>query len=423
MSLTIKPHWEFMRDGSPEEKASFAALELSCGEMHLVECIDPISEALRDRPLLSAYHLAEWLVANWWRIFFEFGKASSDWQFSHKMTSIGGGYVWPNLTISSDGIRLLLRAEPSSASASYRYISNGECAIPVDQAEQALGSFIESVVARLDAQGVPETNLHVAWRELARERGRDAFSKWRKVEAALGHDIDDATPSQVEPLLSLGKVFGLPAVLEMIAQGSEQATMPSLERLRVMLDREGAVICTNFPPDRNGKLSFDKQKLPWAAGEELAKSIRKKMKNPDEKISSKQLALLMGFSDDKLRRKGEATITFSLREDGNTKAVLKGVPHEVSRRFELSRLLGDMLAFPGKGHFVTSAYTFRQQLQRAFAAEFLSPYGAVREYLGGDLSAEKQEKAAEHFHVSPMTIATQLVNNGALHRDALKAFA
>ena len=56
-------------------------------------------------------------------------------------------------------------------------------------------------------------------------------------------------------------------------------------------------------------------------------------------------------------------------------------------------------------------------MQRAFAAELLSPFAAVEDMLGRDYSEEKQNEVAEHFAVSPMTIQTQLVNHRSIDRD------
>ena len=65
----------------------------------------------------------------------------------------------------------------------------------------------------------------------------------------------------------------------------------------------------------------------------------------------------------------------------------------------------------------TRAYSYRQKMQRAFAAELLSPFASVAEMLRGDYSEESQNAVAEHFTVSPMTIRTQLVNHRCIDRE------
>ena len=94
---------------------------------------------------------------------------------------------------------------------------------------------------------------------------------------------------------------------------------------------------------------------------------------------------------------------------------------ETGRRFELARLLGDRLAGNADGRLfpATLAYTYRQKLQRAFAAELLCPFEALEDMLRGDYSAESIEDAAEYFIVSERAVRTLLVNHGRLDRDEL----
>ncbi len=58
-------------------------------------------------------------------------------------------------------------------------------------------------------------------------------------------------------------------------------------------------------------------------------------------------------------------------------------------------------------------------MQRAFAAELLSPFNTVDAMLDGDYSAEAQSDIAAHFGVSDLTIRTLLVNHSRIERDEL----
>lgn len=91
------------------------------------------------------------------------------------------------------------------------------------------------------------------------------------------------------------------------------------------------------------------------------------------------------------------------------------------RRFELARLLGDRIASGLNEHMipVTRAHTYRQKLQRAFAAELLCPFKALETFLDGDYSEQACEDAAQHFKVSERAVWTLLVNNDRLERNAL----
>jgi hypothetical protein len=96
---------------------------------------------------------------------------------------------------------------------------------------------------------------------------------------------------------------------------------------------------------------------------------------------------------------------------------------KTGRRFELARILGDQIAGATEGRLwpVTRAFTYRQKVQRAFAAELLSPFDVVDAMLDGDYSDEQQQEVAEHFEVSPLTIRTLLVNHRRIERDDIEA--
>ena len=92
---------------------------------------------------------------------------------------------------------------------------------------------------------------------------------------------------------------------------------------------------------------------------------------------------------------------------------------ETSQRFELSRLLCDALLHKPSARewLVASDYkTARQKTQRAFAAEFLCPIEALDDFLGGDFTETKREKAADYFKVSGQAIEYLLLNNGMIEQ-------
>src|SRR5207249_11948004 len=97
-------------------------------------------------------------------------------------------------------------------------------------------------------------------------------------------------------------------------------------------------------------------------------------------------------------------------------------PSSTSRRFAASRLLGDYLGFANQERLLpaTHAKTARQKFQRSFAQEFLCPIDALLEKIQTTQPNEDDiSEAATHFHVSPLTIRTTLVNHGQLEREAL----
>ncbi len=114
-------------------------------------------------------------------------------------------------------------------------------------------------------------------------------------------------------------------------------------------------------------------------------------------------------------------ISFALDRRDSRSYVSLRPSRETGRRFDLARLIGDRVFCSQMYDYTepllpaTRAYSYRQKLQRAFAAELLSPFTCVDDMMEGDYdSEEKQNEVANYFNVSPWTIRTQLLNNGRI---------
>jgi len=97
-------------------------------------------------------------------------------------------------------------------------------------------------------------------------------------------------------------------------------------------------------------------------------------------------------------------------------------PRQTTRRFAVSRLIGDSLHFNNDERLrpATKSKTSRQKFQRAFAQAFLCPIDALMDKVKTEEPDEDDiAKAAEYFNVSPLMIRTTLVNKGKLERETL----
>ena len=75
-------------------------------------------------------------------------------------------------------------------------------------------SFINHVLARLQAQEAGETDLSRLWREVTTERQDPKEHAWRKLEARLGFDADEVPEQIMHDLLSMCDQAGQDAVDE-----------------------------------------------------------------------------------------------------------------------------------------------------------------------------------------------------------------
>jgi hypothetical protein len=107
------------------------------------------------------------------------------------MSSIGGGYVWPNVTIESDGEQIMVDAQPTQFDRGelLRYITQIKAALPAAGFEGAVDDFVELVCGKFVVDKIADSNLENSWSDLLSER--------RNPEARLaGNDISGATSAE-----------------------------------------------------------------------------------------------------------------------------------------------------------------------------------------------------------------------------------
>lgn len=425
--LNITADWEHLGEGSAEERACFASVEIRYDGFSLTEGHDGYVNRVRTAPLLSAYHLAEWVAWNWWRLRWEPRSNIPSWAYAHRLATVGEGYVWPNITIFSDGQRVALISRPTAerAASKFRYLGYS---LPVivsgEQFEDAIGIFIEQVRGQLRAEGIHETDLDINWDEVKEERRDQDASMRRKFEALLGYDPDEAPGSSIERLVRDAAEVGLPAMNEVAAdhpQGGEIITTDILAKLAHDLGFESA------PKDIVQLRADNSRPKPgsvpaWRLGAIAAKALRDQEQLGETLITDDKLAQLAAVQtctiDD---RRSSPNISFALDQNVGSGRVVLRSKWKTGRRFDLARLIGDRLVrgTAGRLYPATRAYTYQQKVQRSFAAELLSPFEAVNEMLGGDYSVEKRQDVADYFQVSEITIRTLLVNHRLLEREEL----
>lgn len=427
-SLVISADWETLAEGSPEERACFAALGIAFNDLWLTEGRDKFVNRIRQAPFLSGYHLAEWIVWNWWRLRWEPKSASTsqsdEWLFAHSLATIGAGYAWPNITIFSDGERVALIAKPTSDASSFRYISDFAAFVSASEWESVADSFVSQVIGQLDAEGIQDSNLQVLWNDLSQERLDPGQVRRRKLEALLGKEPDEASSALIEQIIADAKVLGEDAANEVAAESGARGRAHTAEELQLLARSRGV---DASPRDAiqlaSGSGLPQIGKAPaWLLGQKAAQAVRERAKLHSDPLSNTKLAELAGVLDRALLDNGlRGDFAFALDQTHNASRVVLRSKWETGRRFELARLLGDrILAGPGGKLFpATSTRTYRQQMQRSFAAELLCPYEALEDVLGSDLSDDAILDAAEEFNVSERTVRTLLVNHGRLPREEI----
>jgi hypothetical protein len=424
LDIALAP--ERLDEGSPEESACFGLFTMRADSLSLTEGFDAFINGYRPGPLVSGYHVAEWFAWNWWRLRWEPRAASRDWWRAHKMSSIGAGYVWPNLTIFSDGLRTALISDPSSRpdAKPFRYVGAIPRVVPSSLFEEAVDAFIPQILGRLPDAGIGETNLDRVWRDVLEERSNPDTALRRKFEALLGCDADEADEAEVERLIADAEALGEGAMNEVAADYPHGGELLTADALRDIASHHGFDTSprdvVRLAPRTAPRRSAD---VPaWRLGGAAARALREQQNLGFGPIGNDTLGRLSGVQAQMLtERSSGPSISFALDTGGATGRVVLRSKWETGRRFDLARLLGDRIVGSSGGKLfpATRAYTYRQKMQRSFAAELLAPFQALDDMLAGDYSAENQQDAADHFNVSELTIRTLLVNHRRLEREDL----
>ncbi|MFW6217745.1 MAG: hypothetical protein ACOC4K_02000 [Verrucomicrobiota bacterium] len=436
----LKFSWLARETGSDLDRACFADLSLAVGESFITRLEDIAARTVRNHTRACAYHLAVWFASNWWRLRWEPEPQNPrsvdlDWRLAHHLGAAGGGYVWPNASFSSEGSIMNIRVKHSQTSAGFEpvnYLADFHARMTAGDFENAIDYFIQGVLQRLESFAVSDEVLLSLWQEVMRERQDPEISQWRKLEALAGFDPDEASEDMLLALIDGIQAFGRSGVEE-LAAGTRQNVSKELRKItdlgkgKPKQSSGGARI--SIPPlskpPRSSSRSMDSFQPPWRIAADIARKIRAEWDLGDGSIGNKKLAEILNIPDRFLTAKATAgtQIPFGLRcEDSSSIDIYLNKSYPTTRRFAVSRLVGDYLYFNRKEALLpsTEAKTSRQKFQRAFAQEFLCPYDALMARIGDSaLGEEEIESAASFFDVSPHLVTATLVNHGQLDRMSL----
>ncbi len=420
--------WLEREYGDALARATLAEITITADGLNVTEIEDRSAKTVRPGVRISAYALAQWFASNWWRLLWEPARNTSSWKMSHKVGAAGEGYLWPDLTFTSDGESVLVQGRPSPPTSEQpvRYLNMVDVLVPIHDFEGRVDSFVEAVIGRLSGLRVGAAGLDDLWSEVRKERIDPQLSAWRKLEAILGYDPGDAPDHTIEALQNAASEFGSSAVEEVAAESMDNAIFDIKTLWDESRSKAFELVIPNFDILKRRISEIELSLLPWQRAAQAARLARDAWSLQPGPVSTSILADILSISEESLlndlEAKGPMHAGFrNGRPDGF--GVFLNKPISAGRRFALLRLVGDHLTAPQGDRLLPAAVrskTQRQKFQRAFAQEFLCPYTDLTGYLGSaDPSDEDIEEAARYFDVSPFVVETILVNKGNRDRSSL----
>lgn len=413
--------------GDSDEQATLAELAIDVAGLCATEVVDSFAKTVRASVWVSAFPLAEWFAANWWRLLWEPQSDTYSWRASHKVGNSGYGYTWPDLSFSSDWQTVLVQSRHTSRQdrEAIRYLNPFVRSISIADFEQGVANFIDGTLARLSIIRKRQSDLAELWQEITEERYNPEAAQWRRLEASMGYDPDEAPAELVPSLLEQIKRYGARSVQEMAAAAKDRA-ISHIDELRESARKSGVTVRVPGCVDLRQQLQAgdNPTDLPWQRAARAARLARETW-DLGIPVSTAQLADLFSVSKKQFEEPGHrahTALSAGFRDGGHPEdfSVSWNSNRATSRRFTLARLIGDHIATPEQERLLpgTRAATHRQKFQRAFAQELLCPADALRDFMPAEnLDDDDIAAAAEYFDVSTFTIQNVLVNKGVVERD------
>jgi hypothetical protein len=337
-----------------------------------------------------------------------------------------GGYAWPRLAIWGEGNRIGLssRSDPAGVVGPVRYLTDALIYVPALAFETETDRFLKLVSEEGSGLASDWAALCAQIEALIAERTDPEVSAWRRLEAQLGYDVDEAPEALINDLHKLEQAYGIEAVAEaaLATQGEKSADVLKAEiaaanehHWQCDLHRIALLV---------GRIDKDSGEPPWRLGERAAKKVRAATGHQTGPLPNKPLTEILSVRSEALKSHKTRNRAYGLRmntERQRGEVVAPSSGWSADRRFEFSRALGDAIWSENEPLGpLTRTKSERQKFQRAFAQSLLCPFKALQDYIGDDTSDGALTAAAKHFYVSERVVRTLLVNERVLQRDRLE---
>jgi hypothetical protein len=415
---------------TPEHRATWARLEIWAGPDCVTLVEDRASGSSRRGIYCPLYPFAEWAAWSWWflradarpaRALSRHGRLAAltrQQRERHCIRSSNDGFAWPAMAIIPDGDRTHLVWEgdwPGRPDWPVRFLSSGERWVASAEVQRELSVMISAVLTRLAEQGVGSTALEKEWDAIgttdeeeasfcraAARLGLDPYSDGERYGAAIIQASEFLSGDLLTDFLDSVDPDRIEQALQWVGSARSRIQRPPAAPAG-----DGAAfrkLRTAAPRTRN------RDRGPaWHRGWEDARFVRDQ-RHADvsgrfeiERFISRTVR---SGGDPDLLALGSGTGAYPV-------AVLGHRRPAQSARFTMARALWRCIWDDAPVFAVTSAYTYRQAVERAFAAELLAPAEGIARLLDSlpeAASDEELEQIAEHFAVSPVVIEHQVTN-------------
>ncbi len=416
--MSVRFQFDWVDAGPPPDKLAqftMATFSVCVGDAVVTSVLDRERRIYREEVVVPLFNVAEWLVTNWWHIWYEVGDAAvstPDFESRHNLAFAGDGFVLPNLRMTPSSGRTRLawnRYKPKYARI--EFVDEGQHDVERAELELEFRRLIDAVLDRLHGQ--PECaaaagSLGRAWTAI--DDLDDEELEFSRAAALVGVDPFDAPDQVADAIVAFCERVDPSIRDDALALASDGLLAGVSRWLGHAADALAREPQDSAWAEVRSTLSLPTAAEPWLRGYDLARSVRDTLGLDDRPIDPSKL--------DGLAIPRWDTEPPSGRIHGlvgtDSPACVTAPRGPVGVRFLVARALGEYLSRRVPGHgLLSSLATDGQAQSRAFAAEFLSPARALRKRIQGDaVSVEDTDELATEFGVSSELVRRQIENHG-----------
>ncbi len=431
-SLEISFEWETPSVMQGEElRATLCRLKLLAKrdgiELPISRIYRHSSQTVSDSILIPSYPLAEWILENWWYLFHESQKKSSEGFLERHDIYFGReGYAFPHLTCIPSGDEVCLTWSPSQQDGSaFEFLARDSVFVPRKQVEEMLLNFVEKTANRLLDCGIADSGLQ---RSL-----NDHFAlsveeiDFCETVAAYGEDPFSVSEEFSKFVSELDQLFGKAVSVEFGSAVNPLQCQADFSQLQMVIDRLGIQSASNARTSRlpiiNGKTPHKQQSgdFPWTVGYKHARNLRQTLGIDDLPFDSYQSVVSVFESknvkiDSYIRFESDlpSSIRGVVGTDGKNNRLAAITKPKVgpNESFQSCRAIYPLLTGFNGLSLITNAETGHQKQNRAFAAEFLMPASFLRKEIKDPMIGfDRIQDLAEEFNVSTEVVRLQIENH------------
>lgn len=416
MSIRFRFNWVDVGPSSDTlARDTMATLSIASRDKVVTAVLDRHNRSYRDHVIVPLYHVAEWLVANWWHLWYEVADTSDqrpEFEYRHNLAFAGDGFVLPNLFVVPASGRMHLRWTRSQPQhARVEFVDESETYIERTQLEQEFRTIIDAVLERIRGSGRHERaveSLGDAWEAVnALDFDEQEFSR---AAALLGVDPYEVSDDAAAALTDFWETVDPSIREDALASASEESLRSVGRWLRDALHALAVADSGSDWPYVRQVVSVRATGAPWTRGYDLARCARNELSVGEGRFEFDGSGGL-AFRHDR-QEMPSPRIHGLVAANGPT--CLTAPRSEPGTRFLRARALGDYLdrADESAG-ILTSLATDRQAQNRAFAAEFLAPAESLRAALddANPVEPDQVDVLADEFGVSGEVIRRQIENH------------